>query len=64
MKKLNLLSRADMKKIMGGTELPAEPGIGGDHACDDWAKAETSVCFNCCMTVKDVVDCTKACYSN
>jgi hypothetical protein len=55
MKKANLLSKAEMKKVMGGYAQP-ETGI-----CDDWAKAEKSTCYNCCITVRDLDECATKC---
>lgn len=43
MKKVNLLSKAEMKKVMGGN---AEPAL-----CDDWRTKSYDVCYQCCITV-------------
>ncbi|RZK10872.1 MAG: hypothetical protein EOO43_19820 [Flavobacterium sp.] len=43
MKKLNLLSRAEMKNVMGGVEAV---GVCSDGS---WVNADMGICFNCCL---------------
>lgn len=51
MKKVNLLSKAEMRNVLGGN---VDAGI-----CDDWRKSEFLTCFNCCITVHSTDDCLK-----
>jgi hypothetical protein len=52
MKKFNLLSRAEMKKVMGGNlddESIDDGGISGGGVCDNWWKKDKYTCYNCCI---------------
>lgn len=48
MKKGNLLSRTEMKKISGGVAA---------YNCESWRNQEFLTCFNCCITVYSADDC-------
>lgn len=50
MNKYNILSRAEMKKVMGGSEA---------YDCEDWRSKEFLTCFSCCITVNSMEVCLK-----
>ncbi|MBT2559783.1 hypothetical protein J7E50_17825 [Pedobacter sp. ISL-68] len=49
MKKMNLLSRAEMKNVMGGNTPVANPCLTGDYHDYD-------ICFNCCVVIGQEYD--------
>lgn len=55
MNKQNLLSRAEMKKVMGGNDTTPEI-VDDGFACEDW-KTKPDICYNCCITVHSADDC-------
>lgn len=48
MKKVNLLSKAEMKNVMGGNAA---------YDCESWREQEFLTCFNCCITVNSMDTC-------
>lgn len=48
MKTLNLLSKAELKNVMGGNTPE------GSGPCNNWANSsDFGVCFNCCLAYED-----------